>query len=95
MAFVSAQPIHTARTVPQTVAQIRAALPADQRTLFDAELAAATRFEVQGVVDEWWPRALLTGLPAVRDDVDQAVAALRRGEQVDLAPPDADHGSAQ
>jgi hypothetical protein len=84
----TAQPIETGRpSVPQTVAQIRAALPDDgSRVRFDADLSGATRFEVAGVVDEWWPRALLAGMPDVRADIETTMAALRRGEDVDLVP---------
>ena len=71
----------------RTVAQIRAALPGDcSRVRFDADLSGATRFEVAGVVDEWWPRALLAGMPDVRADIETTMAALRRGEDVDLVP---------
>jgi hypothetical protein len=84
---VTAQPIDGRPFVPQTVAEIRAALPnEDQRERFDAELAAATRFEVAGVVDEWWPRAVLAGRPEERAEIDALLAALRRGEDVDLVP---------
>lgn len=80
---MSAQPIETGGPfVPQTVAQIRAALPEDQRPLFDADLAGATRFEVAGVMDAWWARAVLG--PEL-NEIDASFAAIRRGE-VELIP---------
>jgi hypothetical protein len=81
--MVTAQPIEGRPFVPQTVAEIRAALPDDaQREKFDHELADANAFEVSGVVDEWWPRALLADQA---DEIAAEFAAIRRGE-VELIP---------
>lgn len=82
---MSAQPIETGRPfVPQTVAEIRAALPAHLRDQFDTDLASANTFQVSGVVDEWWARAMLTDqLP----EIDASFAAIRAGE-VTLVPAD-------
>lgn len=81
---MSAQPIETAGApfVPQTIAEIRAALPADDRDRFDAALAGANTFQISGVVDEWWARAMVSGQ---LEDIAASFAAIRAG-QVELVP---------
>lgn len=77
------QPAETGRSfVPQTVAEIRSALPGTLAARFDADIAAADAFGVSGVVDEWWARAVLAPELA---QIDASFAAIRRGE-VELIP---------
>ncbi|OLE22487.1 MAG: hypothetical protein AUG49_18840 [Catenulispora sp. 13_1_20CM_3_70_7] len=81
---MSAQP--AGRYVPQTVAEISAALSPGDRERFEAELGAANRFTVGAVVDQWWPRAALT--PAEVKDIDGGFAAVRSGRAVTVPAVD-------
>lgn len=78
---MSAQPIHDHQPphVPKTVAGIRAALPPDLCSQFNAELADTNLDDLVAIArlrDAWWAQAWIESDPALKADLEAAA----RGE---------------
>jgi hypothetical protein len=74
---MSAQPIydHQPPRIPKTVAGIRAALPLDLRTQFNAELAEIDLDDLVAVArlrDTWWAQAWIESDPGLKSDLEAA-----------------------
>ena len=84
---MTAQPIEQPAKlprIPKTPRGIRAALPAEARAHFDADLAEVDLTDFTAVArirDKWWARAMYETNPQVQADFE----ALRRGE-LELVP---------
>lgn len=92
---MSAQPVHQSQRPPKTPAGIRAALPPEEQTRFEADFQtrmreAADAYDlapVQDCLERWWPMAVIYAEdPAGYYEMMETVGKLQRGEYVQTVP---------